>query len=81
MTNSSDDRLNQVQALAESNTRNIDILVGIVTGQQQHITTVLDEIRDIKVEIRDMQATILGLQTENRRILDRLFGDGSSNQS
>ncbi len=79
MTNSSD-RLDRLEAITESNTRNIDILVGIVTGQQQHMATVLDEIRDIKVdirdiqvEIRDVQATILGLQTENRRILDHLF--------
>lgn len=81
MTNSDRDRLDQMQALAESNTRNIDILVGIVSAHQQHITTVLDEIRDIKAEIREiqteireMQITITGLQTENRRILDRLFG-------
>lgn len=43
-----------------SNNRHIDILVGIATGQQERFATVLAEIR--------------GLQTENRRILDRLFG-------
>lgn len=62
-----DDRLDQLADAVESNNRNIDILVGIATGQQQRFAAVLDEIRDIKVEIR-------GLQTENRRILDRLFG-------
>lgn len=62
-----DDRLDQLANAVESNNRNIDILVGIATVQQQRFAAVLDEIRDIKVEIR-------GLQTENRRILDRLFG-------
>lgn len=62
-----DDRLDQLAAAVESNTRNVDILVGIVTGQQERVLTMLEEIRDIKVEIR-------GLQTENRRILDHLFG-------
>lgn len=51
----------------ESNTRNIDVLVGIAAGQQERMAAILEEIRDIKVEIR-------GLQTENRRILDHLFG-------
>lgn len=72
MTNNSD-RLDRIEAalertetIVESNTRNIDILVGIARGQQQHITTMLEEIRDIKTEIR-------GLQTENRRLFQRLF--------
>lgn len=64
----------------ETSTRNVDILVGIVTGHQQHITNLLEEIRDIKVEIRVLQAEIRGLQTENRRILDRLFGQQEDTQ-
>lgn len=72
MTNNSS-RLDRIEAIVESNTRNIDILVGIARGQQQHITTMLEEIRDIKTEIR-------GLQTENRRILDRLFGQTDDQQ-
>jgi hypothetical protein len=69
-----DDRLDQLadavdglREQSELNNRNVDILVGIVTAHQERFAAVLDEIRDIKVEIR-------GLQTENRRILDRLFG-------
>lgn len=69
-----DERLDQLADAVESNTKNIDILVGIATGQQERLATVLDEIRDIKVDIRDIQSEIRGLQTENRRILDRLFG-------
>ena len=69
-----DTRLDRLADAVESNTRNIDILVGIATGQQQRFETVLGEIRDIKAEIRDIKAEIRGLQTENRHILDRLFG-------
>jgi hypothetical protein len=67
MTNPNLDRLDRIEAIAEPNTRNIDILIGIVTAHQERFATVLEEIRDIKTEIR-------GLQTENRRILDHLFG-------
>lgn len=69
-----DDRLDQLthavdglREQSELNNRNVDILVGIVAAHQERFAAVLDEIRDIKVEIR-------GLQTENQRILDRLFG-------
>lgn len=69
-----DDRLDQLadavdglREHSELNNRNVDILVGIVAVHQERFAVVLDEIRDIKVEIR-------GLQTENRRILERLFG-------
>ncbi len=65
--------IDSLRQQAKSNTKNVDILVGIVTGQHQHITTMLEEIRDIKVEIR-------GLQTQNRRILDRLFGQQEDTQ-
>lgn len=67
-----DDRLDQLadavdglREQSELNNRNVDILVGIVAAHQEQFATVLNEIRDIKVEIR-------GLQIE-RRILDRLF--------
>jgi uncharacterized coiled-coil protein SlyX len=73
MTNS-DNRLDRIEAISESNTKNIDILVGIVTAHQERLgsmesrmTTLLEEIRDIKTEIR-------GLQTENHRILNHLLG-------
>lgn len=69
-----DDRLDQLadavdglREQSELNNRNVDILVGIVAVHQERFAVVLDELRDIKVEIR-------GLQTKNRRILDRLFG-------
>lgn len=56
MTNQQSDRLDRIEALAESNTRNIDILVGIVAGHQQRFASVFDEIRDIRVEIRDQRS-------------------------
>lgn len=76
-----DARLSQLAATAAANTeairglreqqevtnRSLDILIGIVNGQQQHINTMLEEIRDIKVDIR-------GLQLENRRMLEELRG-------
>jgi chromosome segregation ATPase len=59
---------------AESNTRNVDILVGIVTGHQQRVTNAEERIATLFEEIRDIKVEIRGLQTENRRILDHLFG-------
>lgn len=56
---------------AATNT-NIDILVGIVTAHQERFTALLEEIREIKAEIR-------GLQTENRRILDHLLEQDNEN--
>lgn len=89
MTNSNDNnRLDRIEAIVESNSRNIDILLGIVSGHQERILTVFEEIRDlrsetrdIQSEIRDIQSEIRGLQTENRRILDRLFGQQGDGES
>ena len=82
-----DDRIDRLATAVESNTAaiaalqsNVDVLVGIVIGQQELLTTALEEIRDIKVEIRDIKVEIRGLQTENRRILDRLFGQQEGEQ-
>lgn len=72
MNNSS--RLDRIEAIAESNTRNIDILVGIVTGHQERMANTEGRIATLFEEIRDIKAEIRGLQTENRRILDHLFG-------
>lgn len=49
----------------ETTNTNIDILAGFINGQEQHIATILQEIRDIKADIR-------GLQLENRRMLEEL---------
>ncbi len=65
--------MSDLQSSVESNTRNIDILTGIVTGHQERLATIFEEIRDIKVEIR-------GLQTENRRLLDHLFGQQDNDE-
>ena len=63
-TNTNIEALREQQAVTNTN---IDILVGVVTAHQERFTVLLEEIREIKAEIR-------GLQTENRRTLDHLFG-------
>lgn len=79
MTNNSD-RLDRIEAIAESNTRNIDILVGIARGHQERMMNTEDRIATLFEEIRDIKAEIRGLQTENRRILDHLFGQTDDQQ-
>jgi len=49
----------------EATNRAIDILVGIVTGHQERFANILEEIRDIKVDIK-------GLQLENKRMLEEM---------
>lgn len=73
-----DDRLDQLADAVEANTRNIDMLVGIASGQQQRFDAVIGEMREMTTDIREIQTEIRGLQTENRRILDRLFGQEES---
>ncbi|MGV0027540.1 hypothetical protein [Phormidesmis priestleyi] len=53
-----------------------ELLLQVVTQYQQNFEVIAAEIRDMTTEIR-------GLQTENRRILDRLdqhFSDGHGGQ-
>ncbi|MBO1346934.1 MAG: hypothetical protein EBE86_005825 [Hormoscilla sp. GUM202] len=52
----------------------ISSLVQIVEIHQRNFEEIVDEIRKITVEIREMQSEIGGLQVENRRILEHLFG-------
>jgi chromosome segregation ATPase len=42
---------------------------------QTDMLTMTSEIREMQSEIREMQSEIRGLQVENRRILQRVFGD------
>jgi hypothetical protein len=70
-----DDRLDRlastVERLATSTERdegNIRSLLNVVNIHQGNFEVMLTEIRRIGEEVR-------GLQTENRRILDHLFGD------
>ncbi|MBW4670411.1 MAG: hypothetical protein KME60_24100 [Cyanomargarita calcarea GSE-NOS-MK-12-04C] len=47
-------------------------IAGIVAQHQQNFEAVIQEIREIRADTREMQSEIRGLQTENRRILDHL---------
>jgi uncharacterized coiled-coil DUF342 family protein len=65
-----------IQALREqqeATNTNIDTLVGVASGHQERFAVVVEEIRDMKAEIK-------GLQTENRRILDHLFRQEDSDR-
>ena len=80
------DRLNRLEALAET------ILLAVQQQQTQigdlresiadtvgMIGSLAEEMHIMQNEIRDIQLDIRGLQTENRRILERLeahFSDG-----
>ncbi len=79
--------IRETKELADSNTRNIDILVGVVTAHQGRFDIILGEIRDMKAEIRDMQAEvrdmqaeIRGLQAESRHILEILLRRDTDNE-
>jgi uncharacterized protein YoxC len=60
-----DEMLDRLADSVEQTNHNIEILIGAITG----LISRADEDRTI---IRQMQSDIRGLQTENRRILERL---------
>jgi ABC-type transporter Mla subunit MlaD len=47
-------------------------LVGITNNLTQVVVSNQEEILSIRTDMREMQSEVRGLQTENRRILDRL---------
>lgn len=59
------EQINALREQQENTNTNIDTLTGFINGHQQHITDMLNEIKEIKVDIR-------GLQLENRRMLEEL---------
>ncbi len=50
----------------------IDALIEVQRNQQETTSSILNSMAIMQGEIREMQSDVRGLQTENRRILDRL---------
>jgi antirestriction protein len=76
-----DERLERVAALVESNTEHLAALHTITQIQSEHITNLRiaqqqyqQNFEVVHNEIRRISEDVRGLQTENRRILDHLFG-------
>ncbi len=71
--------------LGESQSRNdaaVDTLLNAVTrltqsqeNQWQAIREMQTDVREMQADVREMQSEVRGLQVENRRILQRIFGD------
>lgn len=75
-----DDRLDRLVGtvtnlaeLSEQNTRSIGRLETSIESLVNVSHAVITELQRQGVEIREMQAEVRGLQTENRRILDQLI--------
>lgn len=75
-----DDKLDQLASTVSDLSTSVtevrvtaEALLQTVVIHQSNFETLVAEIRDIKTEIR-------GLQTENRRILDHLFGEQNNNE-
>jgi hypothetical protein len=60
--------LDRLTVSVEQDGQNIRSLLNVVSTHQENFELMLVEMRRIGEEVR-------GLQTENRRILDHLFGD------
>jgi hypothetical protein len=60
------DSINVLAGVSERNNRDIQALLNISQIHQQNIELVVTDIREMQAEVR-------GLQTENRRILDQLI--------
>ncbi|MCL1471654.1 hypothetical protein [Argonema antarcticum] len=97
MTNASNggERIDRIETAMEQLTGRVDTLVTLMAdfresqlqSQQEHLQLLRimaqqqTEIVEIKREIRDLQAEVKGLQTENHRILEYLFGQQGQGSS
>jgi hypothetical protein len=64
--------VNVLAEVSERNNRDIQALVNISQIHQQNIELVVTDIREMQAEVR-------GLQTENRRILDQFINRNGDN--
>jgi hypothetical protein len=64
--------VNVLAEVSERNNRDIQALLNISQIHQQNIELVVTDIREMQAEVR-------GLQTENRRILDQLISRNGDN--
>jgi hypothetical protein len=65
--------INSLAELSERNTRDISDLKSSVEGLVNVAQIHQQSFEVVVTEIREMQAEVRGLQTENRRILDQLI--------
>lgn len=52
----------------------ITTLTGVVSQHQENFVVITQQMREMREDMQEIQSDILGLQTENRRILGRLEG-------
>jgi hypothetical protein len=58
-----------------ANTRNIDQLSQLQLRMMEEFTEYRRSMQEMRADILEMQSEVRGLQTENHRILDRLFNE------
>jgi hypothetical protein len=66
------------QETQATHTTEIDDLRQSVRGLTEAVDRLVTLGTETFVVVREMQAEVRGLQTENRRILDRVFGEQSN---
>jgi hypothetical protein len=71
--------INSLAELSERNTRDISDLKSSVEGLVNVAQIHQQSFEVVVTEIREMQAEVRGLQTENRRILDQLINRNGDN--
>ena len=57
--------------------QNVDAVVNAQLRTNQNVDALVDNVNTVIARIDEMQSEVRGLQTENRRILDRLFPEQS----
>ena len=70
-----DRTVDRVASQQESNTKAITDLTQFMRQLGEAMATTQSDIRQMQSDIREMQSEVRGLQVENRRILQRIFGD------
>ncbi|NJM76005.1 MAG: hypothetical protein HC852_09705 [Acaryochloridaceae cyanobacterium RU_4_10] len=70
-----DNRLDRLAGSVEQDSQNIRSLLNVVNIHQENFEVMLAEMRRIGEEVKTIADEVRALQTENRRILDHLFGD------
>lgn len=61
--------------------RNFEVMAAEIVSLRRDFTVMQGEIREINEEIREIKLDIRGLQVENRRILDRFFGQEENGET
>jgi hypothetical protein len=78
-----DERLDRLTGITE---RYINASTGVIERLDRNVEQMIQAqsetfniVREMQAEVRTIAADVKGLQTENRRILDRVFGQGEGN--